>query len=101
MLKEPVKTVAIGLDGTCMLLCNDKYREAMTGTISLYNKAGERLHAVYLDAAPEQGKTGFLKCLAREIEHVKMRYPKTNNVCIADDGAEVNWTFLKPPISHG
>ena len=33
-LNEPVKTVSIGVDGTCMLLCKDGYREAMVGTIS-------------------------------------------------------------------
>ena len=99
MLKEPVKTVAIGLDGTCMLLCKDKYREAMTGTISLYDKVGERLHTMYIGAPPEQGKACFLKRLEREIEHVKTLYPKANYVGIAD-GAEVNWTFLKPYVSR-
>lgn len=99
MLKEPVKTVAIGLDGTCMLLCKDKYREAMTGTISLYDKAGERLHTMYMGAPPEQGKACFLKRLEHEIEHVKTLYPKANYVGIAD-GAEVNWTFLKPYVSR-
>lgn len=99
MLEEPVKTIAIGLDGTCMLLCNDRYREAMTGTLSLYNKAGERLHTVYLGGAPEYGKAHFLKRLEREIEHIKTRYPKANYVGIAD-GAEVNWTFLKPHVSR-
>ena len=32
-----VASVAIGLDGTCKLLCEQGWREAMTGTISLYD----------------------------------------------------------------
>ncbi len=30
-----IKSVAIGLDGTCMLLCENGWREAMVGTVSL------------------------------------------------------------------
>jgi len=98
-LKEEVSTVAIGLDGTCMLLCNDNYREAMTGTLSLYDKSGERLHTIYIGAAPEAGKASFLDRLEREISHIKRLYPKANYVGIAD-GAEVNWRFLKPHVSR-
>ena len=39
-----VATVGIGVDGTCMLICDHNWREAMTGSISLYDKHGERLH---------------------------------------------------------
>ena len=53
--KEPVATVAISLDGTCVLMRKDGYREAMTGNISLYNKQGERLHTIYIGAAPVYG----------------------------------------------
>jgi hypothetical protein len=41
-----VATVGIGVDGTCMLICDQKWREAMTGSISLYDKHGERLHTI-------------------------------------------------------
>jgi len=98
-LEEAVSTVAIGLDGTCMLLCNDRYREAMTGTLSLYDKTGERLHTIYIGAAPESGKAPFLERLEREISHIKSLYPQANYVGIAD-GAEVNWRFLKPYVSR-
>ena len=37
-IDKPVKTVSIGLDGTCMLLCKDGYRQAMVGSVSLYDK---------------------------------------------------------------
>jgi hypothetical protein len=61
-----VATVGIGVDGTCMLSCNQKWREAMTGSISLYDKRGERLHTIYVGAAPEYGKGVFQSREARD-----------------------------------
>ncbi len=52
-LDRAVTAVGIGMDGTCLLLCEDGYREAMTGTVSLYDGAGERMHTIYLGATPE------------------------------------------------
>ncbi len=34
-LDQEIATVAVGLDGTCMLLCESGWREAMVGTVSL------------------------------------------------------------------
>jgi len=95
---EEVTTIALGLDGTCMLLCNDNYREAMTGTISLYNKEGERLHTIYMGSPPEYGKQVFFDRMEREIKHVKKLYPNAKYVGIAD-GAESNWNFLRPYVT--
>ena len=96
-LDKPIKSVAISMDGTCMLSCEGGYREAMTGTISLYDKAGERQHTIYLGAAPEYGKATFRKRMAREIAHIKELYPNAAYVGIAD-GAQTNWDFLKPHV---
>ncbi|UXE64671.1 MAG: ISKra4 family transposase [Woronichinia naegeliana WA131] len=89
-----IATVGIGLDGTCMLMCEDGYREAMVGTVSLYDSEGERQPTIYLGAAPEYGKKSFLERLEREIERAKNRYPEATLVGIAD-GAESNWKFLE------
>ncbi|UXE64593.1 MAG: ISKra4 family transposase [Woronichinia naegeliana WA131] len=89
-----IATVGIGLDGTCMLMCEDGYREAMVGTVSLYDSEGERQQTIYLGAAPEYGKKSFLERLEREIERAKNRYPEAKFVGIAD-GAESNWKFLE------
>ena len=89
-----IATVGIGLDGTCMLMCEDGYREAMVGTVSLYDSEGERQQTIYLGAAPEYGKKSFLERLEREIERAKNRYPEAKLVGIAD-GAESNWKFLE------
>ena len=89
-----VASVAIGIDGTCLLLCEEGYREAMVGTISLYDRHGERLHTTYLGASPEYGKETFLARMDREIGHVQARYPNATSVGVADGAAE-NWGFLK------
>jgi len=47
-LEADVTTIGIGIDGTCLLMCQDNWREAMVGTISLYDQAGERLHTAYI-----------------------------------------------------
>jgi hypothetical protein len=95
----PVQTVeitrvAIGLDGTCMLLCDSGWREAMVGTISLYDALGDRHHTIYIGATPEYGKARFLERLEREIARTKDRYPNATSIGIAD-GAASNWSFLQ------
>jgi len=92
-LDSKITTVGIGLDGTCMLMCEQGWREAMVGTISLYDAEGERQHTIYLGATPEYGKQKFLERLEAEIRQTKERYPDAAYVGIAD-GAESNWKFL-------
>jgi hypothetical protein len=92
--EKSVKTVTIGVDGTCMLLCKEGYREAMVGTISFYDKQGERQHTIYLSATPEYGKATFWRRMEREIAQVKSVYPQATYVGIAD-GAKDNWSFLE------
>ncbi len=92
-LDGEINSVAIGLDGTCMLLCDTGWREAMVGTISLYDAEGERQHTIYIGATPEYGKAVFLERLEREIGRTKARYPQATYVGIAD-GAADHWQFL-------
>jgi hypothetical protein len=89
----PVATVTIGMDGTCLLMCQGGWRETMVGTIGLYDPDGERQHTVYLAATPEYGKATFLDRMGREIERVKAAYPQARYVGLAD-GAKGNWEFL-------
>jgi hypothetical protein len=96
-IDRPIKTVAISMDGTCVL-CEGSYREAMTGTISLYDKAGERQHTIYLGATPEYGKATFQERMTREITHIKKLYPRATYIGIAD-GARANWDFLESHVS--
>jgi hypothetical protein len=86
--------VAISLDGTCMLLCADGgYRQAMVGSISLYDSSGERLYTRYTAMPPEHGKSRFYDTFTRDIKSVKRLYPNAKYIGVAD-GAADNWTFL-------
>ncbi len=88
-----VMTIGIGIDGTCLLMCQDGWREAMVGTISLYDEAGERLHTTYIGATPEYGKQTFFKRMSAEIAKVSATFPEALKVGVAD-GAKTNWPFL-------
>src|SRR3954462_5246201 len=91
--EKPPATVAVSLDGTCTLMCEDGWREAMVGTLAFYDREGERQHTVYLAATPEYGKARFLGHLEAEIERAKVKCPDAHYVGIAD-GAKGNWEFL-------
>jgi hypothetical protein len=93
-LAVPISTISAGVDGTCMFMCDDGPRQAMVGTISLYDKEGERRHTIYVAATPQYGKANFYQRMAREIEHVVQLYPKALLTGVAD-GSEDNWTFLR------
>ncbi len=97
-LKEPVETIAIGLDGTCMLLCEEGWREAMCGTLSLYSADGDSLHTIYTASSPEYGKQSFMSKLDEEIADLKRLYPNATYIGVAD-GARENWSYLKQHTS--
>jgi len=98
-LDVEIHSIAIGLDGTCMLLCDTGWREAMVGTISLYDALGERQHTIYIGATLEYGKASFIERLEREIHRTKARYPQATYIGIAD-GAASNWQFLQRHTSE-
>lgn len=93
-LAQPVATIGVGVDGTCMLVVKDGPRQAMVGSISLYDKQGERLHTIYVAATPQYGKEIFYQRMSQEIKHVKQMYPQVHCTAVAD-GSEDNWTFLR------
>ena len=94
-LEATVASVAVGLDGTCLLLAEDGRRQAMVGTLALFDAAGERLHTLYVAATPEYGKATFLGRLERELTRLKAAYPAATYLGLAD-GAEDHWRFLTP-----
>jgi hypothetical protein len=93
-LKEAIRTISIGVDGTCMFLSEDGNRQAMVGSISLFDKDGERRHTTYVAATPEYGKDTFYARMGREIDHVVQLYPQAHLTGVAD-GSEDNWIFLR------
>ncbi len=96
---KAVKGISIGLDGTCMLIKDQGWREAMTGTITFYDKCGDRLHTTYIAAPPEYGKENFLNKFEKEIETVKGKYSDVFYLGLAD-GARDNWPFLSKHTDH-
>lgn len=95
-LKEAeVHTISVGRDGTTLLMKQGGYREAMSATIGLYDKEGQRLHTIYLAEAPEYGKASFDRRFRGEIQRIQQQFPKATYVGLAD-GAADNWSFLRP-----
>ncbi|VAX07618.1 hypothetical protein MNBD_GAMMA26-1373 [hydrothermal vent metagenome] len=94
-IENAVSTIVLSLDGAHILMQEDVWREAMVGAASLYSPTGERLHTIYLGAAPEYGKATFKARFNREIETLKATYPDALYLGIAD-GAKDNWSFLMP-----
>ena len=92
--KEKVEGISVGLDGTCVLMKDEGWREAMAGTISFYNKNGDKIHTRYIAAPPEYGKGNFIKKLEKEIMKSRDKFPNVFMLGLAD-GANDNWTFLK------
>lgn len=92
-LTAAVATIATGVDGTTMPIVGEAYKEAMCGTIALYEAEGTRLHTEYLGTMPEAGKATFATRLTTRMAQVLTRYPHARHVCLGD-GAQWNWDFF-------
>ena len=93
-LDAPVSTISLGLDGTMLLMAAGGYREVMVGTVSLYDRHGERQFTMYVAAPPEYGRAAFLQKLEGAYTELHERYPRAKTVGLAD-GSLSNWTFLQ------
>ena len=91
---KSIEVVSISLDGAMLPTCETGWRESMVGTISLYDKEGERKHSIYIGEAPEYGKNSFMQRLEKEILKIKRIFPNCLYVGIAD-GAKNNWPILE------
>ena len=94
-IDEKIATVGIGMDGTCSFVGNDGWRETMVGTISLYDKEGNRLHTIYVSEAPEYGKSRFKEIFTKEINSIIRIVPSSARFVGIADGAKDNWSFLE------
>lgn len=83
-LTASVKTIATGVDGTTMPIVEEGDKEAMCGTIALYEADGTRVHTEYLGAMPEAGKTTFATRLTTRRAQVLARHPHARHVCLGD-----------------
>ncbi len=98
-LDEDVKIISMSLDGAMVPMRGGEWREAMVGSLSLYDGEGQRLHSIYLGASPEYGKHEFKQRFIKEATRVTTLYPDAQRVGIAD-GAAMNWTVLEPLVQH-
>jgi hypothetical protein len=89
-----VKTISMGLDGTCMPMGGTNWREAMCGTFSFYDKEGERMNTIYIANAPEYGKESFKNKFEKEALAIKKKFPQAEIIGVAD-GAKENWSLLE------
>jgi len=78
--EEPVATVTVGLDGTCMLMGKETRREAIIGTLGSCNKDGQRLHTAYAAATPGYGKLTFTERFDREVGRARRACPEARYV---------------------
>ena len=100
VVPEPVATIATGVDGTTLPLVGEGYKEAMCGTIALYEAAGARLTTEYHGALPQAGKPDFARHFAARVTQVLAQFPTALHVCLGD-GAKWNWGVLPYPLSGG
>ncbi len=71
--RKPV--LAAGRDGVFVpILGDDQYREAATATLSVHDRAGQRLGTVYLGQMPEPGQEALSHQLTRLITDVLSRW---------------------------
>jgi hypothetical protein len=96
---KEVALISVGRDGTCMPMLPKGWREAMCGTISLFDAKGERLHTIYQACTPEYGKKTFEYLLTHDIKSIKKMFPHAQTVGVAD-GAGDNWTFLRKHVGQ-
>ncbi len=87
-LAGEVAFISLGIDGTCLLFCDEGHRQAMVGTIAFYDAAGERLHTNYVGSAPEHGKATFLDRMDEEIARIKSKFTDVRYVGISDGATD-------------
>ena len=94
-LDTEVASIAVGLDGTCMLISEDNSRQAITGTLALFDAEGKRLHRISVAATPKHEKPSFLTRLDREMDRIKNAPPRVRYLELAKSD-EHNLRFLNP-----
>jgi hypothetical protein len=92
--ERPVCVVATGVDGTTLPLVEENYKEAMCGTLAVYDLHGERLGTEYHATMPQAGKADFEAEMAQRTQAVLKQFQPAVHVCLGD-GAKWNWEFFR------
>ena len=77
-----------------------KWREASCGTISFFDKEGERLCTYQYSRMPEHKKKMLKTLLKKHIEHILKQRPELKVICLAD-GSRNNWIFFDEDMPVG
>jgi hypothetical protein len=113
--KKEVATITIGVVGASMLMsrCAGEFssdrrkkrelnwRMAMVGTISFYDREGQRLQTIYQAKSPpeEGGKEAFWKQLEMQVDKIKAMYPKARYTGVSDGAPDlVNWLKMHTTV---
>lgn len=90
---EQVALIVVGVDGAMIHTRSDGWRQAMAGTMSLYDKEGERLDTLYIGcgpgATPAQGKEVFFGQMDHHLERLKARHPKALTLGLSDAASDL------------
>lgn len=90
---EQVALIVVGVDGAMIHTRTDGWRQAMAGTMSLYDKEGERLDTLYIGCGPgttpAQGKDVFFKQMDHHLERLKARHPKALTLGLSDAASDL------------
>ena len=90
-----VVTIGLGCDGALApILHQGMWKQAMVGSIALYDAAGEVLDISYIGKAPQHGKQKFIEQLEAEVSRYKKWFPEALWVGLSD-GAEDLRTILE------
>lgn len=77
-----------------------QWREASCGTISFFDREGERLSTIQYGQMPEHKKTTLKHLLVNNVEEILRQRPDLHVVHLAD-GAQDNWTFFDEAMPLG
>ena len=99
---ESTKTEALDDDPTAAPASDTPgraWREASVGTVSFWDKDGERLKTIYLGQMPSYRKLGLVARLEKEFAAVHRERPDLH-VVLASDGAPTQWEELRALVNR-
>ena len=76
------------------------YRDVCCGTVSLYDREGERLFTWRMARMPEKDSVTLKQTLKEEVDSILSARPDLRLMKLAD-GASGNWTFLSEQLPNG
>jgi hypothetical protein len=86
---QEVSAIVVYVDGTCVPIVDEKFKQAMVGVIDLLDVQGERLDTLYIAQAPQDGKKTFFERMERELSAIKKRYADVTCVGLCDGAADL------------